>query len=117
MKKSKKMSDEELARRKMLTIKNARAELVKSGIVQFRIEPEKLEILYDLADSKKVRISSLVRDWVNERMHIEQSKGRKTKQCDHYLEEHLSNLFVKEKIDSLEQRIADLESGKQSRSK
>ncbi len=48
--------------------KAAQAELAKSGIVQFRVEPAILQRLYDLAHDKKIRLSTMLRDWVVEKL-------------------------------------------------
>ncbi len=48
--------------------KAAQAELAKSGIVQFRVEPAILQRLYDMAHDKKVRLSTMLRDWVVEKL-------------------------------------------------
>ena len=101
MKGTAKMSQEELARRKKATIRNARAELVKSGIVQFRIEPERLQQLYDLADARKLRVGAMVREWVNERMDAEQQGlPRRSKK---------SRLPTATPTDRFVQRLAQLE--------
>jgi hypothetical protein len=48
--------------------KAAQAELAKSGIVQFRVEPALLQRLYDLAHDKKIRLSAMLRNWVVEKL-------------------------------------------------
>ncbi len=48
--------------------KAAQAELAKSGIVQFRVEPAILQRLYDLAHERKIRLSTMLRDWVVEKL-------------------------------------------------
>ncbi len=48
--------------------KAAQAELAKSGIVQFRVEPAILQRLYDMAHDKKVRLSTMLRDWIVEKL-------------------------------------------------
>jgi hypothetical protein len=49
--------------------KAAQTELAKSGIVQFRVEPAILQRLYDLAHEKKIRLSTMLRDWVVEKLN------------------------------------------------
>lgn len=67
------ISKEELARRKARLGEDARAELVKSGIVQFRVEPAVLEELCDLSDVKRMRMGGMVREWVLDRLKKERA--------------------------------------------
>lgn len=48
--------------------KAAQAELAKSGIVQFRVERAILQRLYDLAHERKIRLSTMLCDWVVEKL-------------------------------------------------
>ncbi len=68
-----KMAKGELKRRKDATRRAAKEELLKSGIVQFRVESSVLEDLYELAESKRVRMGGMVRQWVLDRLSREKN--------------------------------------------
>lgn len=50
-----------------------RADLAKSEILNFRMPAEKIKQIYEIAERKNVRISTLLRDWITEKIHQELS--------------------------------------------
>jgi hypothetical protein len=44
--------------------KAAQEEIAKSGILQFRAEPELIQKVYEIASEQNVRVSTLLRNWV-----------------------------------------------------
>ena len=68
-----KLTDEELKKREAKLFAKARSEISKTGIMQFRLDPENIGVLYDIAARKRVRVSAMLRDWVLERLQSEQT--------------------------------------------
>lgn len=48
-----------------------RANLIKSELLNFRMAPDRIQLIYEIADKKQVNISTLLRDWVNEKIEQE----------------------------------------------
>ncbi len=48
-----------------------RANLIKSELLNFRMAPDSIQLIYEIADKKQVNISTLLRDWVNEKIEQE----------------------------------------------
>lgn len=69
------MTPEELSRRKRETLLQARAEVAKTGIVQFRIDEESIQRLYDRARELKKPIGTMAREWVLERLAAEEGRS------------------------------------------
>lgn len=101
-----KMTPEELSKRKRETLLQARAEVAKTGMVQFRIDEESIQRLYDRASELKKPIGTMVREWVLERLAAED--GRSTSATTKLYEDimtsinsrfdRLEEVLVKEKI-------------------
>ena len=53
----------------------ARAEVAKTEIVQFRLDPTNILRLYELAEKSKKPLGTMVRNWVLERMASEPTRG------------------------------------------
>ncbi len=68
-----KMTPGELSKRKRQTLLQARAEVAKTGIVQFRIDEESVQKLYDRASLVKKPVGTMAREWVLERLAEEDS--------------------------------------------
>jgi|GEM_PF-6137097 len=83
--------------RSTANLKNAvRTELIRSGNVQCRIEPEWLNRLYVIADKRKMRISSLVREWLIERI----SQELESRSVSSYINDADAALHVREPVGS-----------------
>jgi hypothetical protein len=76
----------ELKKRKEATKRAAKADLLKSGIVQFRIELDLLDELYKLAESRRMRMGGMVRQWVLERLNDER-EGHSVYQTESFIAE------------------------------
>ncbi len=72
IKREKPTMEERVARSK----KNAAKELAKSGLIQIRMEPAVLEQIYELAAAKGVRYTTMVREWIVEKLEISDSNAR-----------------------------------------
>lgn len=70
-----KMTPEELSRRKRETLQQARAEVAKTGIVQFRIDEDSIQRLYARANELKKPIGTMAREWVLERLAEEEGRS------------------------------------------
>jgi hypothetical protein len=70
-----KMTPRELSRRKSETLLQARAEVAKTGIVQFRIDEESIQRLYVRASELKKPIGTMAREWVLERLAEEEGRS------------------------------------------
>jgi hypothetical protein len=66
------MTTEELERRKSEMTARARAEVAKTEIVQFRVDAENINKLYEYAAKTKMPIGTMVRQWVLERLKQEE---------------------------------------------
>jgi hypothetical protein len=65
------MDKRELEKRKAEMTSRARAEVAKTEIVQFRLDPINILRLYELAEKSKKPLGAMVRNWVLERMALE----------------------------------------------
>ena len=70
------MNKQELEKRKAEMTSRARAEVAKTEIVQFRLDPTNILRLYELAEKSKKPLGTMVRNWVLERMALESTNGR-----------------------------------------
>src|SRR5579872_935577 len=66
-----KISREELKERKAELGKHAREELAKTEVMHFRLDPNNILKLYELAEKKRQNPGAMVRQWVLERMAVE----------------------------------------------
>jgi hypothetical protein len=69
------MDKRELEKRKAEMTSRARAEVAKTEIVQFRLDPANILRLYELAEKNKKPLGAMVRNWVLERMAVESTSG------------------------------------------
>jgi len=67
------MNKERLKKRSQRMTQEAQVAVAKRGIMQFRAEPNDILALYDLAITRNQRVSTMVREWVMER--LEQERG------------------------------------------
>ncbi len=61
--------------RREKTMRAAQKELAKSGNLQIRIEEPILARVYELANKKGIRYTTMVRDWIVEKLDQEASSG------------------------------------------
>jgi len=80
-----KMTKEELQKRKNEMTAQARAEVAKTEIVQFRVDAENISKLYDHAMASKMPIGTMVRQWVLERLRNEENRELNEKREDESL--------------------------------
>lgn len=65
------MNKEELKRRSEKMTKEARIAVAQRGIMQFRANPKDIEALYSLAMRRNQRVSTMIREWVLDRLQKE----------------------------------------------
>jgi hypothetical protein len=68
-----KMTKEELTRRKNEMTARARAEVAKTEIVQFRVDADNIQKLYEHAAKLKLPVGTMVRQWVMDRLSAEEN--------------------------------------------
>jgi len=101
-----KMTAEELSTRKKETLLQARAEVAKTGIVQFRIDEESMQKLYARASKLKKPVGTMAREWMLERLDAEEgrSNAAMTKLCEDMMTainsrfDRLEKVLVKKKV-------------------
>ena len=67
------VNKEELKKRSKKMTQEAQLAVAQRGIMQFRAEPEDILALYNLAVKRNQRVSTMIREWVIER--LEQERG------------------------------------------
>lgn len=85
-----KITKKELAKRKSEMTARARAEVAKTEIVQFRVDAEVIEKLYECSAEMKLPVGTMVRQWVIERLSLETAA------------EHNNIASINERLDRLE---------------
>ncbi len=80
-----KMTKEQLDKRKADMTKRARSEVAKTGMVQFRVDEDSINKLYDHAAKVKMPIGTMVRQWVLERL-AQEERGETTGIQQDYLD-------------------------------
>jgi hypothetical protein len=55
----------------------ARKRVAQRQVFHFRLEAENIEALYEIAGKEKIPVGTMVRKWVTERLHEENSKKPK----------------------------------------
>lgn len=85
----------------------SRAELAKKEVVQFRMDTDDLQKLYQVCALKKRPVGTLVREWVLERSGYELAT---TPKATNKLEQDIADIscqlnFMKEKVEQLEAAI------------
>lgn len=83
--------------------KAIREKLTKSELLNFRMPSDRIELLYEIAERKRVNISTLLRDWINEKIELE-TTGNKLPTTEEQNVQHLSEL-----VEDLSQRLRVLE--------
>lgn len=64
------MKPESLSKMRKLR-KEARQRLLERGKIEFRVEPDLMAALLDLATARKAPLGPMVRQWVKERLDLE----------------------------------------------
>jgi hypothetical protein len=85
----------------------ARETLIKSELLNFRMPADRIRLIYAIAEKNNVNISTLLRDWINERIDQEcqtDSKPPTETQIE----------YLTEALDDLTERLRVLESQAQS---
>lgn len=93
------MKAENLAKMKKLQ-QEARQRILERGKIEFRVEPELMSVVLDLARERKQPLGPMIRQWVSERVAQETKGPRKKSQLD----------VIERKIDKLLASQADVES-------
>lgn len=83
--------------------KAIREKLTKSELLNFRMPSDRIELLYEIAERKSINISTLLRDWINEKIELE-TTGNKLPTTEEQNVQHLSEL-----VEDLSQRLRVLE--------
>lgn len=71
-----KVTKKELAKRKNEMTQRARADVAKTEIMQFRLDTDTIQKLYEHADKAKMPVGTMVRQWVMDRLTIEENGGQ-----------------------------------------
>ncbi len=66
-----KMSKKQLEQRKVGMTSRARAAVAKTETMQFRLDAENIQLLYEMAVSQRKPVGAMVREWVLERLQFE----------------------------------------------
>lgn len=86
------MKTENLAKMKKLE-QDARQRILQRGKIEFRVEPELMSAVLDLAKERKMPIGPMIRQWVSERLDQE-TKGTRKSQLD-VIERKIDRLLAK----------------------
>lgn len=73
-----KLSQKQLESRKAEMSARARASVAKTEVMQFRLDAESIQQLYELAVTLKKPVGAMVREWVLERLQAEISPDKLT---------------------------------------
>jgi len=93
------MKAEDIAKMKKLQ-QEARQRILERGKIEFRVEPELMSAVLDLAKERKLPLGPMIRQWVSERVAQETKGTRKKSQLD----------VIERKIDKLLESQANAES-------
>ncbi len=80
----------------------ARESAIKSELLNFRMPADRIRLIYDIAEKNKVNISTLLRDWINEKIDEEAGSDSKPP-TDEQIQ------FLSEALDALSERLRILE--------
>jgi hypothetical protein len=97
------MNKAELQKRKTAMAARAKAEIAKSGIVQFRFEPANILKLYEASAKCKKPVGTMVREWVLER--LQQEHGGAGGDKIQNIEKRLTALESKMRTTSADKRV------------
>ncbi len=83
---------------------------IKSELLNFRMPADRIRLIYEIAESNKVNVSTLLRDWINEK--IDEASGSDSKPpTDEQIQ------FLSEALDALSKRLRVLEGQAKSSTK
>jgi hypothetical protein len=90
-----KVSREQAVKMRTKLQKQARSEIAKKEVMQFRLEPDAIEQLYDMAGKRRKPVGTLIREWIMERLQAETAGGATTEQRLSRVEEQITKLTKK----------------------
>jgi hypothetical protein len=93
---TKKMTKKELQQRMIKLKADARAQVVKTEVMHFRLDADSIGKLYVTAGEKGKPVGTLVREWVLERLKLESGTEP---------EAHLSLVEVDHRLQAIEQHL------------
>ncbi len=70
------MTKQELQKRKAELKRMVHADIVRREVMQFRLEPENIERLYQIAVKKRKPVGTMIREWVTDRITTELSPAK-----------------------------------------
>ncbi len=83
---------------------------IKSELLNFRMPADRIRLIYEIAEKNKVNVSTLLRDWINEK--IDEASGSDSKPpTDEQIQ------FLSEALDALSKRLRVLEGQAKSSTK
>jgi len=86
----------------------ARKNLIKSEILNFRMSEARIKQLYEVAEKKNVRVSSLLRDWISEKLDHEFATPASSASTEAQIATTLNE--VNERMIRLEKFVGDIQS-------
>lgn len=118
-----KLTDKQLQQRKLEMAARSRSSIAKKELVQFRLEADKIVKLFEIAAEREMQMGTMLRQWVNERIVLEESKsdisfkrgkhGSRNTSTELVVQEPITDMYEsnsrERRLDLLEQRIAKLE--------
>jgi hypothetical protein len=105
-----KMTATQLQKRKAELKKMVHAEIVRREVMQFRLEPENIEKLYQVAVKKRRPVGTLVREWVTEKINNELEAAGKVKSIRSSAgTQELSITELQKPLEELKERISIFE--------
>lgn len=75
---------------------------IKSELLNFRMPADRIRLIYEIAENNKVNVSTLLRDWINEKIDEESGSDSKPP-TDEQIQ------FLSEALDALSERLRVLE--------
>ena len=92
-----KLGKKQLQQRMSKLTAAARAEVAKTEVMHFRLDPQSIERLYGLAGQKRKPVGAMVREWVLERMEQELSSAPNPKS--------VSLMDIDKRLESIERQL------------
>ena len=93
------MKTENLAKMKKLQ-QEVRQRILERGKVEFRVEPELMSEVLDLAKERKMPVGPMIRQWVSERVAQETRKSPKPKSQLDVIERKIDRLLKRSEAES-----------------
>lgn len=90
------MKTENLAKMKKLQ-QDARQRILERGKIEFRVEPDLMVAVLDLAQERKMPVGPMIRQWVSERIVQETKNSAKPKSQLDVIEHKLDALLKRSK--------------------